>query len=245
MKNIKLLIEYDGSKYCGWQKQPNGIAIQQCIEEAIYELTNEVIKVQGSGRTDARVHALSQVASFKTNSTIPAENFYKAINSRLDKSIRCISSEEVAEDFHPRYNAKKKHYRYLILNQEMESAFNYNRTTHIKKELDVRLMNEAAKFFVGEHDFKTFMASKSDVKSTTRTIYSCEVKKNKNLIQIDIIGNGFLYNMVRIIAGVLVEVGEKKIKPMEIIKIINAKNRNAAFKTLGPEGLYLYEVKYE
>ena len=245
MRNIKLTIEYDGREFNGWQKQPNKLNIQGNIEKVISDITKEEIEIIGSGRTDAGVHALGQVANFKTNSTIPIEKFAIAINSRLKKSIVIKKAEEVDERFHSRYNCKQKTYRYIINNSETGSAIYRNLEYNIKNHLDVEKMQEASKYFVGEHDFSAFKASGTSSKSSVRTIYSAKVEKEGERIIIELTGNGFLYNMVRIISGTLVEVGLGKIKPEQIPEIIQFKNRQNAGKTLPPYGLYLVEVNYK
>ena len=223
MRNIKLTIEYDGKDFNGWQKQPNKLNIQGNIEKVISEITKEEIELIGSGRTDAGVHAIGQVANFKTNSNIPIEKFAIAINSSLKKSIIIKKAEEVPERFHSRYNCKKKTYRYIINNSDMGSAIYRNLEYNIKMPLK---------------------ASGTSSKSSVRTIYSADVKKENERIIIELTGNGFLYNMVRIISGTLVEVGLGKIRPEEIKDIIDSKNRQMAGKTLPPYGLYLVEVNY-
>ena len=244
MRNIKLTIEYDGKDFNGWQKQPNKLNIQGNIEKVISEITKEEIELIGSGRTDAGVHAIGQVANFKTNSNIPIEKFAIAINSRLKKSIIIKKAEEVPERFHSRYNCKKKTYRYIINNSDMGSAIYRNLEYNIKMPLNLENMKKASKYFEGEHDFSAFKASGTSSKSRVRTIYSADVKKENERIIIELTGNGFLYNMVRIISGTLVEVGLGKIRPEEIKDIIDSKNRQMAGKTLPPYGLYLVEVNY-
>ena len=245
MRNIKLTIEYDGKDYNGWQKQPNKLNIQGTIERAIKEITGEDVDLIASGRTDAGVHAFGQVANFKTKSNIPIDKIAIAINSKLKKSIVIKSAEEVDNRFHSRLNCKQKTYRYIINNSEFPSAIYRNLECHIPYKLDIEKMKEAAKYFEGEHDFKAFKASGTSSKSSVRKIYKAEVYKNDNKIYIELTGNGFLYNMVRIIAGTLVEVGTGKIKPEEIPDIIRNKKRENAGKTLPPQGLFLLEVKYE
>lgn len=246
MRNIKLTIEYDGKDFNGWQKQPNKLNIQGTIEQAIKMITGEDVELNASGRTDAGVHAFGQVANFKTNSQIPIDKFAIAINSRLKKSIVIKKAEEVDERFHSRLNCKRKTYRYVINNSEFSSAIYRNLETHIPQKLDVDKMKMAAKYFEGEHDFKAFKASGTSSKSSIRTIYKAEVfEMPNNRIYIELTGNGFLYNMVRIIAGTLVDVGIGKIKPEDIKKIIESKDRSLAGKTLQPNGLYLVSVKYE
>ena len=245
MRNIKLTIEYDGKEFNGWQRQPNKLNIQGNIEQAIKNVTGEEVDLTASGRTDAGVHAYGQVANFKTNSNIPIEKIPIALNTNLKKSIRIISAEEVDERFHSRLTCKRKTYRYVINNSEFASAIYRNLETHIPQKLNVEKMKEAVKYFEGEHDFKAFKASGTSSKSSVRTIYKAEVyEMPNNRIYIEITGNGFLYNMVRIIAGTLVDVGLGKIEPQEIKKIIDSKDRKRAGKTLPPNGLYLLKVEY-
>ena len=246
MRNIKLIIEYDGKEFNGWQKQPNKLNIQGTIEQAIKLVTGEEVDLTASGRTDAGVHAFGQVANFKTNANIPIEKVAIALNSNLKKSIRIISAEEVDERFHSRLSCKRKTYRYVINNSEFSSAIYRNLETHIPQKLNVEKMKEAAKYFEGEHDFKAFKASGTSSKSSVRTIYRAEViDAPNNRIYIELTGSGFLYNMVRIISGTLVDVGTEKIKPEDIKNIIESKDRTLAGKTLPPNGLFLVDVKYD
>ena len=245
MRNIKLVIEYDGKDFNGWQKQPTKLNIQGEIEKAIQRITGEEVDLTASGRTDAGVHALGQVANFKTNSNIPIEKIPIALNSNLKKSIVIKSAEEVEERFHSRLNCKRKTYRYIINNSKYGTAIYRNLETHIPMKLDIQKMQEAVKYFEGEHDFKAFKASGTSSKSSVRTIYKAEVIDAGNeRIYIELTGNGFLYNMVRIISGTLVEVGLGKIQPNEIQTIIQSKKRENAGKTLPPQGLYLVKVEY-
>ena len=246
MRNIKLVIEYDGKDFNGWQKQPTKLNIQGEIERAIKQITGEEVDLTASGRTDAGVHALGQVANFKTNSNIPIEKIPIALNSNLKKSIVIKSAEEVEERFHSRLNCKRKTYRYIINNSKYGTAIYRNLETHIPMKLDIQKMKEAVKYFEGEHDFKAFKASGTSSKSSVRTIYKAEVIEAGNeRIYIELTGNGFLYNMVRIISGTLVEVGLGKIEPNEIKTIIDSQKRENAGKTLPPQGLYLIKVEYE
>ena len=245
MRNIKLTIEYDGKEFNGWQKQPNKLNIQGTIEQAIKTITGEEVELNASGRTDAGVHAIGQVANFKTNSQIPIEKFAIAINSRLKRSIVIKKAEEVDEQFHSRLSCKKKTYRYVINNSEEGTAIYRNLETHIPQKLDVEKMKQSVKYFEGEHDFKAFKASGTSGKSSIRTIYKAEVLKNNDRIFIELTGNGFLYNMVRIISGTLLEVGLGKIKPEEIPAIIEEKKREKAGRTLPAQGLYLVNVEYD
>ena len=245
MRNIKLVIEYDGKDFNGWQKQPNKLNIQGSIENAISQITGEDVELNASGRTDAGVHALGQVANFKTNTDLSIEKFPIAINSKLKKSIRIISAEEVPDNFHSRLSCKRKTYRYVINNSVFSSAIYRNLETHVPQKLDVNKMKQAVKYFEGEHDFKAFKASGTSSKTSVRTIYKAEViSMPNNRIYIELTGNGFLYNMVRIIAGTLVDVGLGKINPEEIPDIILKGKRDRAGKTLPPNGLFLVNVEY-
>lgn len=245
MRNIKLTIEYDGKEFNGWQKQPNKLNIQGEIEKAIKQITGEEVDLTASGRTDAGVHALGQVANFKTNSELPIEKFPIALNANLKKSIVIKSAEEVEERFHSRLTCKRKTYRYVINNSKYGTAIYRNLETHIPMKLDIQKMQQAVKYFEGEHDFKAFKASGTSSKSSVRTIYKAEVIEAGNeRIYIELTGNGFLYNMVRIIAGTLVDVGLGKIEPEDIKEIIKSQKRENAGKTLPPQGLYLVEVEY-
>ena len=244
MRNIKLIIEYDGKSFNGWQKQPNKLNIQGEIEKAIGDITGEEIDLIASGRTDAGVHSLGQTANFKTNSNIPTDKFAIAINSKLKKSIVIKTAEEVDERFHSRYSVKSKRYRYTINNSETGSAIYRDMEYHFPIKLDVDKMKKAAKYFEGEHDFKAFKASGTSSKSSVRTIFKADVFKEKDRIYIELTGNGFLYNMVRIISGTLLDVGIGKINPEEISKIIEEKDRKKAGKTLPAHGLCLMEVNY-
>ncbi|MBP3255944.1 MAG: tRNA pseudouridine(38-40) synthase TruA [Clostridia bacterium] len=245
MRNIKIIIEYDGKDFNGWQKQPKKLNIQGEIERAISEITGEEIELIASGRTDAGVHAIAQSANFKTNSNIPIEKIPIAINTKLKQSIRIKSAEEVDERFHSRYNCKQKTYRYIINNGKTASALYRNMEYFVPEKLDVENMKKAIKYFEGEHDFKGFKASGTSSKSSVREIYKTSIEKNEDRIIIELTGNGFLYNMVRIIVGTLVDVGLGKIKPEEIPEIINSGDRTRAGKTLPPQGLYLVKVEYK
>lgn len=244
MRNIKLTIEYDGKKFGGWQKQPTKLNIQGEIEQAIKDITGEEVELNASGRTDAGVHSLGQVANFKTNSNIEIAKMAIAINSKLKKSIVIKKAEEVPDNFHARYSCKGKKYRYIINNSYQGTAIYRDLECHIPQKLDIEKMKKAIKYFEGEHDFKGFRASGTSSKNSIREIYKAEVIQNGERIIIELTGNGFMYNMVRIIAGTIVEVGLGKINPDQIPEIIEAKDRNKAGKTLPAHGLYLVEVYY-
>ncbi len=244
MKNIKFIIEYDGTEYCGWQIQPNGLSVQQVIEEALLKLTGEEIKIHGSGRTDSGVHAYGQAASFKTQSSIPAEVFSKALNHHLPWDISIIFSCEADKDFHARFSAKGKKYSYEIFNRDIRSPFYETRAFRVPGTLDINSMKRAAEHFYGTHDFRGFMAVKSQVSDTVRTITDISVEKNGDIIEINVSGNGFLYNMVRIIAGTLLECGLGRLAPSDIPNVIFSGKRDEAGPTLPARGLYLVNVFY-
>ena len=244
MRNIRLVIEYHGKDFNGWQKQPNKLNIQGEIERAIGTITGEEIELIGSGRTDAGVHSLGQVANFKTNSNIPVEKFAIAINSKLKKSIVVKSAEEAPERFHSRYAAHSKRYRYIINNSPVGTAIYRELEYQFPIKLDVEKMKEAAKYFEGEHDFSAFKASGTSSKNSVRKIFKAEVIEDGERIKIELTGSGFLYNMVRIISGTLLDVGIGKINPEDIPEIIKSKDRKKAGKTLPAVGLYLVEVTY-
>ncbi len=241
---VKVVLEYDGKGYSGWQRQENSNSVQAEVEKAIFKLTGNNITVHGAGRTDADVHALGQVFHFDTDEVIPAERYAAALNTKLPWDIRAISSELVDDEFHSRFDKNTKHYRYIIINRKRPIALDRHRAWHVTHKLDADLMREAAKYFLGEHDFAGFMAAHSDIEDTVRTIYTLDLTQNGNEITIDIEGSGFLRNMVRIIAGTLVKVGSGKIKPRDIPQIIESKDRNRAGVTAPGYGLYLVEVKY-
>ena len=245
MRNIKLTIEYDGKDFNGWQKQKNKMNIQGEIERAIKNITEEEVDLCASGRTDAGVHSLGQVANFKINSEFPISKMAIAINSQVRNSIRVIKAEEVDLNFHSRYCCKKKTYRYVINNSIYGSSIYRNLEYHMPVKLDVDKMKQAVTYFEGEHDFKAFKSSGTSSKNSIRTIYNAKVYPKEDRIFIELTGNGFLYNMVRIIAGTLVDVGLGKVEPNQVQTIIEEKDRTKAGKTLPPHGLYLVKVEYE
>ncbi|MDN5302362.1 MAG: tRNA pseudouridine38-40 synthase [Thermoanaerobacteraceae bacterium] len=242
--NVKILLEYDGTNYHGWQRQKNARSIQEVLEEAISAITGEKIRVNGAGRTDAGVHAAGQVANFKTNTRIPVEKLPYAINSRLPVDIVVKEARMVSEEFHARLSAKAKVYSYTIYNAPFPSPLLRNYTYFFPLPLDMGAMKEAASQFVGLHDFSAFRASGSPVKSSVRQINRLEINRCQDLIKIEIEANGFLYNMVRIIAGTLLDAGLHKINPGEVASIIRSGDRDRAGKTLPPQGLCLLKVVY-
>lgn len=244
MRNIKLIIEYDGIEFCGWQKQPEQRTVQGEIEKALRKITREDINIIGSGRTDSGVHATGQVANFFTNSNIPVHKFALALNSVLSKDVTIKESYEADEEFHSRYSAKGKEYKYLIYNQRVRSPLLRHYTYHVPYELDLVKINRAGEDFIGEHDFRSFMASGRDVDNTVRRIDKLSINRDNNIIEIVVRGNGFLYNMVRIMVGTLIDIGIGKISQDNIPNILLSKNRQNAGHTAKPQGLYLEKVFY-
>ena len=245
MQNFKMTIQYDGTKYNGWQKQGNtSNTIQEKIEAVISQLTGEEIELNASGRTDAGVHALGQVANFKTDTEHDTEYMLKEINRYLPKDIRILDLEKADIMFHSRLNAKRKTYVYRIDNSDFGSVFDRKYSMRFNDRLDIKAMREAAAFYVGEHDFKSFCTKKNMKKSTIRKIYSIDITQNNGIIEIEYCGNGFLYNMVRILTGTLMDVGRGRLKPSDMADIIEARDRGRAGFTAEPEGLFLKSVEY-
>lgn len=244
MRNILITLEYDGTNYHGWQKQKNARTIQEVIEDSIKKLTGEKVNLTGSGRTDAGVHALGQKANFKTNCTIPVANFSFAMNSVLPQDIRVVGCQEVPLEFHSRYDAERKKYLYRIYNNLFPTAIYRNYSYFTYEELNIEAMKKGAVYLVGEKDFTAFCSSGSGVKSKIRRIYLLDIIKNGKTIDIIIEANGFLYNMVRIISGTLLEVGKRRIRPQDVKKILDKKDRQFAGSTLPPQGLFLEKVYY-
>lgn len=246
MRNIKLIIEYEGTNYCGWQSQKNACSIQETIQNAIEKITGSRSNLTGSGRTDAGVHAKGQVANFLTDSKIPAERFAFALNSVLPRDIVIKNSSEVEMEFHARYSTVGKKYSYLLLNSKQPTALYRNLAYHVSycDKLDLEQMYVASQHFVGTHDFAGFMSTGSSIKGTVRTIYEINIVQEDDLIKLIYHGNGFLYNMVRIISGTLLYAGIGKIHSNEIPKVIASKDRTKAGITLPAHGLYLEKVLY-
>ena len=244
MKNVKLTIEYDGTNYHGWQYQSNVNSIQEEIEKALTKITGEYINIFGSGRTDAGVHAVGQVANFYTTCQLPVERFKYALNMRLPRDITIVDSEEVNLDFHSRFSAKKKKYKYIIYNNEIPSVINRNYSYHIINKLNIDEMKEASEFLIGTHDFKSFMTKGTVVKDTIRTIYSIDIIKQDKFIEIIIVGSSFLRSMIRIIVGTLILIGNGKLEKQALPNIILGKKRCLSGPTVPPQGLYLEKVYY-
>lgn len=245
MRRIQLIVEYDGTNYAGWQRQANALAVQQVLEEKLSKLTHEHIIIHGASRTDAGVHALGQSCHFDTDSRIPGDKFSYALNTMLPPDIRIRHSREVSEDFHARFSTKGKRYRYLFYDAPHAGALNRNTHAHIIYPLNEKLMAEEARTLIGTHDFGAFAASGSVVKDTVRTIWRTEVFRADNEVRLIVEGNGFLYNMVRIIAGTLVGIGTGKIESGAFKRAIETGDRLDLGVTAPAHGLTLMEVFYE
>ena len=245
MKRVKLVVAYDGTNYHGWQVQDNGITIEEVLNRTISELVQEDIKVIGASRTDAGVHASGNVAVFDTESRIPGDKFSFALNQRLPEDIRIQESCEVDADFHPRYADTVKTYEYNILNRRFELPSKRLYAAFCYYPMDIERMNQAAAYLVGEHDFKSFCSAGAQVQTTVRTIYAVNVTKDDDMVHIRITGNGFLYNMVRIIAGTLMQVGTGLMEPEQVKEILEARDRSKAGPTAVAKGLTLVEIRYE
>lgn len=245
LKRVKMIIGYDGTHYCGWQIQINGITVEEIINRELSRLLNEEIVVIGASRTDSGVHALGNVAVFDTYTKIPAEKISYALNQRLPEDITIQNSKEVSLDFHPRYCNSTKTYEYNILNRKFDVPVLRLYTHFVYMPLNVERMSEAAKYLVGEHDFKSFCSARTQVKGTVRTINFLEVSKSDEIIHIRISGNGFLYNMVRIIVGTLIKVGQGVYPPEHVKEILLACDRNIAGPKAPAKGLTLLDICYE
>ncbi len=243
MNNIKLVIEYDGTNYAGWQQQKKEVTVQETLKIAIEKVVNEKITLHGAGRTDAGAHALGQVANFKTKSTIPTRKLVQAINFYLPKDIVVKSIKKVSEKFHSQYSTKSKIYRYTILNNNIGSAINRNFCHHYNGDLNIEKMQKASKHIIGRHDFSTFK-SKPDNTNNIRTIKRLKIKKKGRYLLFTIEADGFLYKMVRSIVGTLLEVGKEKMTIKEFKSILKSRSRSLAGTTVPARGLCLLRVKY-
>lgn len=243
MPRIRLIIQYDGTGYVGWQTQPNGLAVQEVIERELRKLTGEKTDLHASGRTDSGVHAMAQVAHFDTESRIPPDKFAYALNVGLPRDIRVIYSD-MAEGFHARFDVIRKHYRYTVNNAPHAGVFNRNTALHYHYALDMDKMKRAAGDLLGEHDFLAFKSAGTELENTVRTIYRAEWSRQGNILNFDIAGSGFMYNMVRIIAGTLLEIGSGKRKEDSIKRALQSLDRRDAGATAPAHGLMLYRVEY-
>ena len=238
MKRIKLTVAYDGTDYCGWQIQKNGITVEEVLNRALSRLTGENITVIGASRTDAGVHARGNVAVFDTNTRIPAERLTYALNALLPEDVTVVRSEEVPAGWHPRKCVSVKTYEYRILNREFPDPVRRRDTYFVSFRLDIERMREAAQYLIGEHDFKSFCSAQTTVEDTVRTIYDLDIDK------VRVRGNGFLYNMVRIIAGTLAGVGRGYFEPQDIKAMLAERDRTKAGVTAPPQGLTLVGIEY-
>ena len=254
MKRIRIIAAYDGTDYCGWQVQPNGITVEEVINRTLSGLLGENIRIIGASRTDSGVHALGNVAVFDTETCIPPERISYALNQRLPEDIVIVRSEEVPADWHPRYRSCMKTYEYHILNANVPDPTRRRNTCFVSYPLNLGDMRRAAGFLIGTHDFASFCNIRTSVEDTVRTIYELEIferdfcgagsRQDSREITIRICGNGFLYNMVRIIAGTLLRVGRGFYTPEQVEEILEAKNRQAAGVTAPPQGLVLVGIEY-
>ena len=245
MRNIKLIIEYDGAAYHGWQRQINRFqTIQQIIEDKIEILTGQKATLFSSGRTDAGVHAINQVANFRTISQLPLRNILLGLNSMLPYDIVIKSAEEVNPDFHSRYSAKSKVYLYQILNSATRSGLYRNFSWFVSGKLQLDLMVEAASYISGRHDFLCFCAANSETEGSEREVLDWSLKRDQDFVHFTIEATGFLKYMVRNIMGTLVYVGKGKLTPADFKDILESKDRKLAGPTAPPQGLFLKEVKY-
>lgn len=244
MRKLKMTVAYDGTDFFGFQRQPHRRTVQGVLEEAISRINGKPIQVVGAGRTDAGVHALGQVCHFETALPMPPDRWVSVLNRVLPRDVAVRSVEEVPPPFHARKDARWKRYRYLIDTSPVPDVFTRRFRFHFPLSLDVEAMRRAAADLEGTHDFTSFSSARSPVENRVRTIHLCRVEKEGPVVSMEVVGNGFLYNMVRIIAGTLLEVGRGKRSPESIPDVIRANNRAAAGKTLPPEGLMMVEVGY-
>ncbi|ACH37932.1 tRNA pseudouridines 38,39,40 synthase [Citrifermentans bemidjiense Bem] len=246
MRNIKLIIEYDGTAYCGWQVQPNGRTVQEVLQEALAAMLGEKTPLHGSGRTDAGVHARGMVACFKTDKAMPLRAFREGLNCLLPGDIAVREACEVPLEFHPRFDAHAKHYRYTILLDDLRSPLSRLTVWRLKGKLDIQAMRAACAAFVGEHDFAAFRASNCAAKTTVRRIYSMDLVQEGCLLHLDVKGSGFLKNMVRIITGTLIEVGQGKKSVEDVARLLQGGDRQQnSGMTVPPQGLCLMQVYYQ
>ena len=243
-KNYLLHIRFNGENYHGWQKQKNAVTVSETLEDKIFEITGKRVSLKGCGRTDSGVHAYNYYCNFHSDITIAPENLKNALNTVLPKDIAVINAEYAADDFHARFSATSKEYIYKIYPSRVHNPFYEKRVLNYKYSLDINKLNEAARLFLGTHDFTSFSASGSSVKDKVRTIYESEFTKENDLIVYRVKGNGFLYNMVRILVGTALKYNENKITLEEIESLFTVSQRSLAGKTVGGEGLYLNEVYY-
>jgi len=245
-RRVKLTVAYDGTDYCGWQIQPNGITVEEVLNKKISKLTGEDIRIIGASRTDSGVHALGNVAVFDTESSIPPERMAYALNQKLPDDIVIRQSCQIPDDWHPRYQDHVvKTYEYHICNAPVPNPLKRRYSTHVSFPMDVEAMKKGAAYLIGEHDFVSFCNIKTNVEDTVRTVYALDIMQEGEDITLRITGNGFLYNMVRIIAGTLIRVGRGFYEPERVKEILDEKVRTAAGVTAPPNGLVLVEIGYD
>ncbi|OAA94843.1 tRNA pseudouridine(38-40) synthase TruA [Clostridium coskatii] len=244
MKNVMLTIEYDGTNYSGWQRQNNAMTIQQRLEEAIKKITGNFSEVIGASRTDAGVHARGFVCNFFTNSKMPSPNFKMALNGVLPKDIVVLDAREVDNSFHSRYHSLGKKYVYTIVTGNNRPVIGRQYVYYFRRKLDIDKMKNACKYFIGTHDFSAFKKKGSSAKSSVRTVKELTIAQEDNLIKFSIVGDGFLYNMVRIIVGTLLEVGLGRFTPEYVKDILDSKDRSKAGKPVPALGLCLEKIFY-
>jgi tRNA pseudouridine38-40 synthase len=245
MRNIKMIIQYDGSRYKGWQKQTEDVnTVQGKLEDILTKMTGGEIQLVGCGRTDAGVHALNYTANFHTNSNISIEEMQEYIDNNLPDDIALLSVKNASERFHSRYNILSKTYMYRINNSQIKNVFDRKYLHNIGEKLDLEKMRQCSQVLIGTHDFQSFTTLKSKTKSTVRTINYINIEKKEDIIEIDVNGNGFLWNMVRIILGTLIEAGMGKLKPRDVENILNSKTRANAGPMVPAKALFLKDVEY-
>ena len=242
--NVKLTLEYDGTDFCGWQVQPGLRTVQGAVEDALLRLTGEKVRIHGAGRTDAGVHAMAQVASFSVKTAIPPERLRFALNPLLPDDVRVVFSEVVPEDFHARFSAQAKTYGYRLLFKDEPSPLYRNRAWRVGTKLNLSAVEAGLKLTEGTHDFKAFCAAGSSVASTERTLYKASLSCVENMGIVTLYGNGFLYNMVRIIVGAVVAMGQNKLSSDAILTALLTGERSLLAATAPAHGLYLLEVHY-
>ncbi|MBM4275421.1 MAG: tRNA pseudouridine(38-40) synthase TruA [Deltaproteobacteria bacterium] len=245
MRNIRLLLEYDGTRYHGWQRQKNALTIQEVLEAALGKLTGEAVKVLGSGRTDAGVHARGQVANFRTSVTIPLKAFHEGLNSMLPYDIAVLEAAEAPPDFHARKSARSKTYEYRILNRSTRSPLYHNYAWRVEDSLDLEAMEQAARALMGQHDFTAFQASGSGIKNPVREVLGSKWRREpEDWLVYTVTANGFLRGMARSLVGTMVETGRGKFPPGHLQQVLESRERRRAGPTAPAQGLYLVAVEY-
>jgi tRNA pseudouridine38-40 synthase len=244
MRTIKLTIEYDGTNYAGWQVQPNGLAVQQVIEGALHQLLGEKVRLRSSGRTDAGVHARGMVAAFQTSTRLPLKAYVDGTNRFLPPDIAIISAGDAHPNFRPIGDALAKHYRYTILTTAVRSPLRRFQAWHVREPLDLAAMKEAVRHFIGRHDYAAFRASNCVARTTVRRVESVEIRQEDDFIIIDVVGEGFLKNMVRVMAGTIVDIGRGRFAPEHVASLLRDRDRKKAGVTAPACGLCLMRVVY-